>query len=151
MSISARSRATQAPPLAEARAADVEVTEDLLRVWLTDGREIGVPLAWFPRLLAATPRQRGVWEMIGDGSGIHWPEIDEDLAVAGFLGQDEQRASHSDANVKIVSTLVGAVERRDESDVTVRVLNLPSPWGEAKVVLKAIENRDVSERSTSVE
>ncbi len=101
MSISARSRATQAAPLEEARAADVEVTEDLLRVQLTDGREVGVPLVWFPRLLAAAPAQRAIWELIGDGSGIHWPEIDEDLEVLGLLGQEGRRVGERVQGVRL--------------------------------------------------
>jgi hypothetical protein len=52
---------------------------------LADGRTIIVPLAWFPRLLHATPEQRRRWELLGDGEGIHWPDVDEDLSVAGLL------------------------------------------------------------------
>lgn len=101
MSISARSRATRAAPIEEARAADVEVTEDLLRVQLTDGRAVSVPLAWFPRLSAATPSQRAIWELIGDGSGIHWPEIDEDLEVLGLLGQEGRRVGERVQGVRL--------------------------------------------------
>ena len=68
-----------------ARALDVRVTADELIVDLADGRSISVPLAWFPRLLHATPAQRKRWRFIGDGEGIHWPAIDEDLSVAGLL------------------------------------------------------------------
>ncbi|HEY4759399.1 MAG TPA: DUF2442 domain-containing protein [Thermoguttaceae bacterium] len=68
-----------------ARAQDVRVTSDDLIVDLTDGRSITVPLAWFPRLLHATAAQRKNWELIGEGEGIHWPLIDEDLSVAGLL------------------------------------------------------------------
>jgi len=70
---------------ASARAMAVEVTEDDLVVSLVDGRKIVVPLAWFPRLLHATEAQRNCWELLGDGVGIHWDEIDEDLSVAGLL------------------------------------------------------------------
>lgn len=66
-------------------ARDVEVTEDELRVVLTDGRRLAVPLAWFPRLEAARPGARQRWELLGNGEGIHWPEADEDLSVAGLL------------------------------------------------------------------
>lgn len=59
--------------------------EDTLRVDLLDGRSIIVPLAWYPRLLHATPSQRSNWELAGGGYGIHWPEIDEDLSVDGLL------------------------------------------------------------------
>lgn len=52
---------------------------------LADGRTLAVPLAWFPRLLRATAEQRQHFELLGDGEGIHWPEIDEDLSVVGLL------------------------------------------------------------------
>lgn len=68
-----------------ARATDVEVTADDLVVTLADGRVLSVPLAWFPRLLAASPEARACWEMLGDGEGIHWPEADEDLSIRGLL------------------------------------------------------------------
>jgi hypothetical protein len=67
------------------RAQEVMVTEDELTVSLTDGRRVSVPLAWFPRLLHASPAQRSNWHLLGDGEGIHWPEVDEDLSVAGIL------------------------------------------------------------------
>jgi hypothetical protein len=52
---------------------------------MADGREVSVPLAWFPRLCAATPEQRANWRLIGHGQGIHWPDIDEDILVEGLL------------------------------------------------------------------
>lgn len=57
----------------------------MLRVTLADGRELAVPLEWFPRLRDATEKQRGNWRLIGRGQGIHWPDVDEDLSVAGLL------------------------------------------------------------------
>jgi len=66
-------------------AREVEVTDAELRVVLADGRRLAVPLAWFPRLLNATPEARQQWELLGDGEGIHWSEPDEDLSVAGLL------------------------------------------------------------------
>lgn len=66
-------------------ATDVEVTADRLTVELADGRSISVPLVWFPRLLKAELGARNHWELIGDGDGIHWPELDEDISVAGLL------------------------------------------------------------------
>lgn len=66
-------------------ARHVEVTDDELTVVLADGRRISAPLAWFPRLLGATPDQRADWELLGDGEGIHWPSADEDLSVSGLL------------------------------------------------------------------
>jgi len=70
---------------ANPRAQEVEVTEDELRVSLADGRRVSVPLAWFPRLLHASAAQRAKWELLGDGEGIHWPDVDEDLSVASIL------------------------------------------------------------------
>jgi hypothetical protein len=64
---------------------DVFVTEDELTVHLVDGRKVSAPLVWYPRLLHARPDQRNDWELIGEGEGIHWPQLDEDLSVAGIL------------------------------------------------------------------
>ena len=66
-------------------ATDVRVEQAELVVILNDGRRLGVPLDWFPRLRDATPAQLARWELLGGGAGIHWPEIDEDLSVAGLL------------------------------------------------------------------
>ena len=70
---------------AGARIRDVHCTDDSLVVDLLDGRIISVPLAWYSRLLHATPEQRENWEPVGAGFGIHWPDVDEDLSVAGLL------------------------------------------------------------------
>jgi hypothetical protein len=67
------------------RVADVSFAEDSLCVSLRDGRKISVPLAWYPKLLHATPEQRNNWKVAGGGYGIHWPEIDEDLSTEGLL------------------------------------------------------------------
>ncbi len=69
----------------EARIRDVKVTADIITAYLVDGRVISVPLAWSWRLSEATPAQRAHWELIGDGQGIHWPAIDEDLSAEGLL------------------------------------------------------------------
>lgn len=76
--------AVETHPLAQS----VEFTEDDLIVSLVDGRKIIVPLVWFPRLAEATKAQLEKYELLGDGEGIHWPEIDEDLSVAGLLRVD---------------------------------------------------------------
>jgi hypothetical protein len=68
-----------------ARACDVAVSGDELIVRLKDGRTVSAPLNWYPRLLNATPEQRANFELMGDGEGIHWPDADEDLSVAGIL------------------------------------------------------------------
>ena len=72
-------------PKAGERVLNVRVTEDTISVDLYDGRTITAPLAWFPRLLHATPGQRANWRVAGAGYGIHWPDIDEDLSTQGLL------------------------------------------------------------------
>jgi len=66
-------------------AQNVICAEDVLTVDLLDGRTISVPISWFPTLSNATQAQREKWEILGDGEGIHWPEIDEDLSVSSLL------------------------------------------------------------------
>ena len=63
----------------------VEFTDDELIVSLLDGRKVSVPLAWYPCLAAADEKQRAQWDLLGDGQGIHWPDIDEDVSVSGIL------------------------------------------------------------------
>ncbi|MEP1447676.1 MAG: DUF2442 domain-containing protein [Paraglaciecola sp.] len=67
------------------QAHTIKCTDSDLIVELLDGRTISAPLVWFPLLSQATPEQLANWELLGDGDGIHWPEIDEDLSVAGLL------------------------------------------------------------------
>lgn len=69
----------------DARAQSVRVDDHALTVELTDGRTVIVPLVWFPRLWHGSKQERNRWEIIGDGGYIHWPELDEDLTVAGLL------------------------------------------------------------------
>ena len=69
----------------EPLAVDVAFTAAGLHVVLADGREVSAPLQWFPRLLQATAEQRAHWELIGDGIGIHWPEVDEDIEIESLL------------------------------------------------------------------
>ena len=66
-------------------AMTVQVTYDTITAELSDGRTISVPLAWYPRLVHATQEERDNWELIGTGEGIHWPDLDEDLSIEGFL------------------------------------------------------------------
>ena len=66
-------------------ATDVRFADEALLVSLSDGREISVPMEWFPRLRDATPEQRSKWRFIARGIGIHWEEIDEDIAVTTLL------------------------------------------------------------------
>ncbi len=77
-------------------AEDVTVSDDTLRVDMSDGRSISVPLAWYPRLLHATPAERKLWRLIGRGLGIHWTDLDEDISVECLLAgkpSGESRAS----------------------------------------------------------
>jgi len=67
------------------RVKDVRFTEDTMSVDLLDGRTIVVPLAWYPKLLDASPEDRQNWKLSGAGFGIHWPDIDEDLSTEGLL------------------------------------------------------------------
>jgi hypothetical protein len=69
----------------EPLASEVFVSEDELTVHLVDGRKLSVPLVWFPRLLHGSKEQRNRFELIGEGEGIHWEDLDEDLSVAGLL------------------------------------------------------------------
>ena len=69
----------------EARAQRVEAGEDALTIELTDGRVVMVPLAWYPRLWYGTAEERAHFEIIGGGTLVHWPDLDEDLSVAGIL------------------------------------------------------------------
>jgi len=66
-------------------AQNVQVTDEALIVDLSDGRTVSVPLAWFPRLLHGTPEERNKWRLIGDGKGIHWPALDEDISVKNLI------------------------------------------------------------------
>lgn len=74
----------------------VAVTEDSLMVDLVDGRTISVPLAWYPRLLHGQPEERNNWRLIGQGEGIHWPDLDEDISAENILcGQPSAESQRS--------------------------------------------------------
>ena len=76
-----------------ALAKSVEFDDEMMRVLFTDGRVLGVPLAWFPALRDATREQRSRYEIGGGGVGLHWPELDEDLSIAGLMaGVDRHSA-----------------------------------------------------------
>jgi hypothetical protein len=66
-------------------AINVRFSDDALHVGLSDGREVSVPLEWFPRLRGATQEQRNNWRLIAQGIGIHWEDVDEDISVASLL------------------------------------------------------------------
>ena len=69
----------------QARIVSVEISDDLITADLVDGRVVSVPLAWSWRLSEATPEQRQNFEIIGDGEGVHWPDVDEDISARGIL------------------------------------------------------------------
>ena len=71
--------------MTDERVLDVRCDEHNLTVERMNGRMISVPLAWYPRLLRATPAQRAEWEVAGGGYAIHWPAVDEDLSTEGLL------------------------------------------------------------------
>ena len=76
----------------EPLAVDVTIDDVALRVTLDDGREIAVPVEWFPRLRDASTAGRANWRLIGQGEGIHWPEIDEDISVLGLLAGNRHQS-----------------------------------------------------------
>jgi hypothetical protein len=76
-----------------ALAQSVDFDQDMMQVLLTDGRRISVPIAWFPLLLRASPEQRTKYEIGGGGTSLHWPELDEDLSVAGLMAGADLQSS----------------------------------------------------------
>lgn len=68
-----------------AKIQDVSVGEDSLTVDLADGRTISLPLGWYPRLLHATPEERDNWRLVGEGEGVHWPALDEDISAENIV------------------------------------------------------------------
>ena len=74
---------------------NILITKDTLTVDLSDGRTISVPVAWFPRLLHATPEERKNWRLIGNGSGNHWPDLDEDISVENLLAVNQSGESQA--------------------------------------------------------
>ena len=84
---------------AEPRLLALKITDDEIVASLADGRTVSVPLAWSWRLSEATPAQRQNYQLLGDGEGVHWPDIDEDLSVSGMLnGTPARRPSHRSEN-----------------------------------------------------
>jgi len=81
----------------EVFAESVHFSEDSMTVHLDDGRALSVPVAWYPRLLHGSKQERERFELIGDGEGIHWPDLDEDISVEGLLAG--RRSAESDASL----------------------------------------------------
>jgi hypothetical protein len=86
--------------LAEKTVAITYVAADdqLLTVTLSDGRRLSVPLNWYPRLKHGTPAERNEWRLIGRGEGVHWPDLDEDLSLDGFLAG--RRSNEKSASIR---------------------------------------------------
>jgi len=82
----------------EARARRVSVADDVLSVELVDGRTISVPVEWYPRLAHGNAAEQNHWRLIGDGEGIHWPDLDEDISVDGLLAG--RRSGESPASLR---------------------------------------------------
>jgi hypothetical protein len=79
----------------DARIKSIEVSDKMITARLADGCVISVPLSWSWRLAAATPAQRANYEIIGDGHGVHWPDVDEDISVQGMLRGEPPRPPRS--------------------------------------------------------
>jgi hypothetical protein len=94
----------------ESRIARVEVTDETITAHLLDGRVISVPLAWSWRLSEATPVQRANWQLIGDGHGVHWPDVDEDISAEGMLRGIPAHAR--EARIEEHGRLTGRCSRR---------------------------------------
>ena len=88
-STDAKSQRAFVPTTALAKSVDFD--EEMMNVTLTDGRRISAPIIWFPLLVKATPDQRSKYEIGGGGTSLHWPELDEDLSVAGLMAGADWR------------------------------------------------------------
>lgn len=76
---------TTSTPVKEVLVTGVRLSMAALEVDFDDGRSVSLPLAWYPRLAQATAKERNTWRLIGGGTGVHWPLLDEDLSAAGVL------------------------------------------------------------------
>lgn len=99
--------ATSRVEMKRADAVGVAVTDEALTVELSDGRAISVPVAWYPRLLHATPAERDNWRLIGRGEGIHWDDLDEDISVENLL-----TGRHSGESQASLKRWLGGREKR---------------------------------------
>jgi hypothetical protein len=79
----------------DARIQSIEVSDKMITARLADGRIISVPLAWSWRLAAASPAQRANYQIVGDGQGVHWPDVDEDISAEGMLAGEPARPPRS--------------------------------------------------------
>lgn len=131
---------------ADERIADVQCTNDSLVVDLVDGRTVSVPLAWFPRLLSATPRQRSGWRIVGGGYGIHWPAIDEDISSEGLLRgtpalAPSRQATGTPATAETSVVLRDLRDQRKRLDRAIAELQSLGGEGGARASQSAARNR----------
>src|SRR2546422_991367 len=96
----------------EPRIQDVKVTSDTITAYLVDGRVLSVPLVWSWRLSEATAKQRARFELIGDGQGVHWPDVDEDISVEGMLHGVPAHRPRRRCNERCVSRVVTLAKRK---------------------------------------
>jgi hypothetical protein len=101
-------------------AESVRFSDDSMIVHLDDGRELSVPIAWYPRLLNGTKQEREKHELIGDGEGIHWPDLDEDISVEGLLAG--KRSAETD------SSLARWLEKRKPSTIRPSAFSFDDAW-----------------------
>ncbi|TVQ98054.1 MAG: DUF2442 domain-containing protein [Desulfovibrionales bacterium] len=97
------------------RITDVKVTDEVIFAKFADGRTISVPLSWSWRLSEATTEQRANWEIIGNGQGVHWPDIDEDLSASGMLYGVPARSSPDCRQATAALPRVGTAMQTDAS------------------------------------
>lgn len=95
-------------------ATDAQVSDVTLSVDLSDGRSISVPLAWYPRLSHGTPDERNNWRLIGNGHGIHWLDLDEDISVENLLAG--KPSSEGQASFKHWLAQRSTVDRRNAAE-----------------------------------
>ena len=81
-----------------ANAVKVEVDDESIKVELDDGRRISLPVSWYPRLFHGSQKERGNYRFIGNGSGIHWPDLEEDISVQGLLAGHHSQENQSSLN-----------------------------------------------------
>jgi pyruvate/2-oxoglutarate dehydrogenase complex dihydrolipoamide acyltransferase (E2) component len=119
------------------RITEVRITDDELVVDLTDGRTLSIPLVWYPNLLNASAAERSDWELIGDGVGVHWPQIDEDLSAAGMLrGVQAPATRHHWLPAK---------------EIGAHAVNMPRSYGATIVEAKIKRQQDLTELESLAE
>ena len=84
-----------APEFNLPRAVAAAFTGSELRLELSDGRTLSVPISWYPRLVHATAQERANWKFTGGGEGLHWPDIEEDISVEGLIAGRPSRESQA--------------------------------------------------------